>query len=213
MAISLIDPQRFHDEFDANVSMEVQQAIVRGVGDGYARTWSKCEADYEDECKLQAWQYSRWNAIDSALLAVGKRFKSAGVSASFILNTEGSVIRHTELRVGKFIMTAAAVLAREDSPRPAAYRDLLAESNEDVYSLFTRTRPKSPSTIWVPLLHIPDIKTKMPRAIFAAFPDKDYNFACEHIDLLARFPLVGNATETIRDMANPTMRTAVGKGS
>lgn len=210
LKLAQTDPQRLHAHFDAQVPQEIQRALLMAVVDGYASTWTKCTKEFEEETQVQAWRFTRWIGIDSAMLGVGKRFKSSGVTTNFLANTPETDIRHAELRVGSIIITSCCVQERTELPRPAAYRNNLAQANQQ--TLFG-TAPSKSDQLWVPIVHIPDASQKMPAAVYAAFPDGDGGYASEHVDLMARFPIIDTAAEKIADKADPTRRTQTEYGS
>lgn len=209
MTHTLIDPQRLHELYDHHVTAEIQRALVMGVAEGYRVTWESC-AVFEDEVRVQAWRYSRWNGIDSAILQVGRRFKGDGVQADYVANTCETDVCHAQLTIGPLLITAHAVQDIEELPRSAAYRDLLAESNQE--TLFGPPR-KKPEKLWVPLLHIPNPERKLPSAVFVAFPDGAGGTAAEPLHLLKRYPIDNDGAEKITDMAEPTRRIQSEKGS
>lgn len=208
MSRTPIDPQQLHQLYESHVGPDLQRALVAGVVEGYRTTWESAK-DLQEEVQVQGWRYTRWNGVDSAILAVGKRFKSAGVKAAYVANTCETDVKHTELTIGPIVITVASVQDRNELPRSAAYRDNLAESNQ---LLFGDERIR-PDRLWVPLLHIPNPELKLPAAIYAAFPDGTDQFAAEHLDLLARYPIDGAQGEKIADEAAPVRRTQTEKGS
>ncbi len=176
-------PEQLHARFESSVGSEIQRAIVRAIEDGYSSSWRDCQGRCEPETQHQTWRFTRWLTIEDALLAVGKRFKSQGVEARFVPNSEATDVRHVELLIGSVLVTVHRVADRSMKPEHAEYRAALTERNTE---LLFGPAEKSPEVLWTPILHVPDHSAKEPREIFVAFPAKDEGFVADHIDLLAR---------------------------
>ena len=192
----MYDPQGLHRLFHESVPPQAQRGIVRAIMSAYSLSWERCEQWYDERLRPQAWGYLRWLQTDNELLGVGDRFGKVG---KFKKNTELTHLGHTELHFGRLVLTAAAVQDGRGKPRRAAYRDLLAESNQ--LQLFERHAKKK--QIWGVILHTPNSASHQPLRIQVGFIAKDYNgFAAELIDL----KVIVEAMESTDAKAAPRLR-------
>lgn len=195
------DPQGLHPLFHKSIPPEAQRGIVRALISAYRLSWEHCEQLYDERIRAQAWGYLRWLQTDNELLGVGDRFGKVG---KFMKNTDQTHLGHAELHFGQIVLTAAAVQVGRGKPRQAAYRDLLAESNQ--LQLFQHHAKKK--QIWGVILHTPNSVTHRPLRIQVGFIAKDYEgFAAELIDLKA----IVDAMDVTDSQAAPRLRLRTDK--
>lgn len=198
----MYDPQGLHQRFDNAVPQVAQAAIVKGIEVAYRLSDEECKREYDQRLHTQAWGYLRWLRVDSELLGVGDRFGKVGF---FKPNTESTHIGHTELHFGDIVLTAASIQARGRRPRSAAYRDLLAESNQ--LGLFEHHRTANKDKLWGLILHVPNVAARHPLDVLVGFLTRD-GFAGELIDLKKRMRRVSQQVEVL-----PTLRIRQKEGS
>lgn len=180
------DPQGLHSLFHGSVSAAAQRGIVRSISSAYRISWEYCQQRYDERLRAQAWGYLRWIQTDNELLGVGDHF---GKVSRFEKNTKNTHLGHTELHFGQLVLTAAAVPVGGSKPRRAAYREILAESNQ--LNLFEHHAKKK--QIWGVILHTPNVVTHEPLHIKVGFIAKDYEgFAADLIDLKAIVDAAGH---------------------
>lgn len=197
------DPQRLAKIFFDSVPEQVCQALPRCLSAGYADAWRQVKDNLDPRIWQQAWGYNRWLTIDSQLLAFAMRFREVGVVAKFKHNTVATHMKHTELQIGRVVLTAAAVMMRNDYPKEATYRTTLAESNQPL--LFPNRKPRADHPLYVILRHVPNTSTRQPLHADITFPDGLRGWAADPLPLLELYPLTNTEREEVADLPTPKM--------
>lgn len=202
------DPQALIPLFHEHVSDDAQRAIYRAIHTAYEAADEMARRELHEKFAPQAWGYFRWLKLDSELMSVGERFGNASV---FEYNTPDTHIGHTELHFGRIMLTAACVPIKGRKPRPAAYRDMLAENNQ--LELFEQQRKRVPDCqIWAVVLHVPNVPARRPLHIHVGFISPDNQLAAQLIDLKSRVEQMAD-TQSSSPQVRPQLRKSSETGT
>jgi hypothetical protein len=212
----MVDGGVFKDYFNASISNDVQQDIVRHVFNGYVEADKLVKRqEYQPGPARNLFPYVRWATIDNNCLALNNKYP--GLETISELNLQRNSF-FTLIRLGNVRMTISAVSSSSALPREALFRNDLAscqyrfDISEDQTKLeFRDLKSLGDGIVYAFVIHGPVADNpRLPAFIHIGFPDQRCTQYLDRIDLLRKYPdlieqLMHEDMERIKDTAQVTL--------
>jgi hypothetical protein len=187
--------------FDAEVSLDIQRALLRSIFENYAQSSEFCWANFSGPQAKNLSGYHRWAKIEDEWAGIAVRFTGRlTVETQSYKNGTGF---YNEVTCGRVVLTQSCVAFPDEAPRRAQFRQTLAQSGQ--FSLFTSNDVPADGYLYAVLIHGVDVLSeRRSRPAFARieFPDQECRrFLAGGIDLFMRFPEV--VSEYIGEVSEP----------
>lgn len=192
----MIDPR---EEFNLSLSERVQSDFVKMLFEMLGKAPEVASA-FDPPERHDVIGHIRQALVNQGLRAVARRHS---LEAEPIKNVAKNSF-HTEVRVGRVLLTTAQVQSPSQVVREALYRDTLAELAQG--SFFDKPKPSKDALLYAILLW--GVHKNLPTAPAFAhiqFPASSFVYVGGGVDLFRKFPTVVQA-------AMPTIRRAKGTG-
>lgn len=199
----LLQPSQLRDFFFDNVPRELINDAVQSVLRSWKAAADHCRDTYPREEARDLLPYERKAKLDSSLKARLARYD--GVIVESVPNASRNCW-HTEVRIGRVVMTVSAVVRPSEMVRTARFRQSLALRSQ--LHLWERDEPGEDALFYAMLLHGPLGGRRILRApafVHVGFPDPECKAYIDRFDLSAYLP-----EKTVEQMrrAQPRLRRA-----
>lgn len=185
--MKLLRPSELRDFFFATVPPELLDDVAQVVLRAWKAAADHCLETYPHEEARDLFPYERRAKLDSSLKARLARYEGVTVESK---HNAARNCWHTEVRIGRVVMTVSAVARPSEMVRVARFRESLAATAQA--HLWEKERPRSEDDVlYAMLAHGPlggSRILRVPTFVHVGFPDAECKAYLDRFDLASYLP-------------------------